>query len=484
MIGNFINQCMKKNENSLIGDTTNPMAYSTFGGLVHKHAANLRSLLKRKAKCVVYCEHEINAALAILAVWDADMTPIPMSPNYGTVHNLSILDLTKPHLIVTDSDGLIEQLNTDCSVYSLNTEENHITTSIDGEYDIDDDVALIMCTSGTTGVPKGAMITEKGLICNIKDISKYFPISNSDRILIARPLYHCAVLTGEFIISLFRGVNIYFIDSKYNPFNILEQIKNLNITVLCGTPTLFCHITKYSQKRGYDLKLKYAAVSGECLNNEQAKEIRAAFPNTHLFNVYGLTEASPRVCYLPSDLFDDFPGAVGKPLESVQIMIVDEEGKELKCNCDGELLVKGPNVMKGYYRKLSNDKVRNGWLYTGDIASIDDNGLLYIKSRVDDLIIKAGMNIYPKEIENEILKENCISDVLAYKIENNRGVQIGLRVILDKDFENLSLKDIYIICTQRLPEYQIPDKIEIVEFIEKNGSGKKNRKVVVDTNYN
>ena len=133
------------------------------------------------------------------------------------------------------------------------------------------DVALIMCTSGTTGKPKGAMITHSNLITNLTDISKYFGINDTDHILIARPLYHCAVLTGEFLISLIKGLRISFMTEGFVPTKILKKAKEAEVTVLCGTPTLLYHLSSINLKLKEPLVLKSIAVSGECMTEAVAK---------------------------------------------------------------------------------------------------------------------------------------------------------------------------------------------------------------------
>lgn len=152
-------------------------------------------------------------------------------------------------------------------------------------------VALIMSTSGTTGDPKGAMITQENLLANLRDIEAYFRLEDTDHILIARPLYHCAVLTGEFLFSLLRGVKITFTEAGFNPARLSRLISRGGITVLGGTPTLFYHLSGLIRRSG-KAPLRVMAVSGECMTRTVAEEMRGAFPQTLIYHVYGLTEAS------------------------------------------------------------------------------------------------------------------------------------------------------------------------------------------------
>ena len=308
------------------------------------------------------------------------------------------------------------------------------------------------------------MITHSNLITNLTDISKYFGINDTDHILIARPLYHCAVLTGEFLISLIKGLRISFMTEGFLPTKILKKAKEAEVTVLCGTPTLLYHLSSINLKLKEPLVLKSIAVSGECMTEAVAKVMRNAFPKTDIYNVYGLTEASPRVSYLSPDEFDNKSTSVGIPLSSLKAKVIDNE-----------LLITGNSIMKGYYNNLEATAraKQDGWLHTGDVAELDEQGNIYIKCRKDNMIIRAGMNIYPQEIENALKENENISDVLAYGVKNDTvSEKIHIKVV-----SSLSKAEIYNICKQKLFSYELPDVIEIVDEIPKNASGKVIRSV-------
>jgi acyl-CoA synthetase (AMP-forming)/AMP-acid ligase II len=215
------------------------------------------------------------------------------------------------------------------------------------------------------------------------------------------------------------------------------------------------------------------SISGECMSAEQGKIIRAAFPFARIYHVYGLTEACPRVSYLDPSLFDYYPDFVGRPLKSVSIMITDKEGNILPVGEEGLLWVKGNNVMLGYYNNHAKTKeiIKDDWLFTGDIAYMNSVGLLKIKGRADDMIIKAGMNIYPAEIEFEIKKDPRVREVVVFKNDTEMGIQIGMKI--SGGFS--SVDEVRELCKKCLSDYQIPNLIELVDEIPKNGSGKVSR---------
>ena len=431
---------LNKYENQIIRDANNQYTYREL--LLEAETLGERLKEYPTKKFGILCQTNLNTAKALLACFYANKTAVLLSHRYGDAHNKKIINTVNLTHLIRD----------------LSIDENGDYQSPD-DLDTLQDVALIMCTSGTTGTPKGAMITYQNLLTNLGDINAYFEINHTQRILISRPLYHCAVLTGEFLISLFKGLEIVFSDDDFNPAGILRKVEDENISVLCGTPTMFYHLCKYAKDHTYP-SLHSIVVSGECMTPQTAARMNDVFQNIRIYNVYGLTEASPRVSYLPPSLFAQYPTSVGYPLKSLMIKIED-----------GELCVKGNSIMKGYYNnpEATQRILRDGWLHTGDIAEINEHGMLFIKSRKDNMIIRAGMNIYPQEIENALREDPRILDVIAYgDKKDTTGQKICIKVVVD----NLSKREVYDICKKHLTLYQLPDMIEIVEKIPRNASGK------------
>ncbi len=466
----FILQQLNNNPNSIIFDSDRIFTYNEFKNIIASHGENLKKHLPFGAKCAVLCKSGLNCAISILACWYANIIPIPMSMNYGEHHCRNILDFTTPDMLITD-----DEMYPDFNKYNLLSCDFSLCNKQNIYKDNDlEDVAAIMCTSGTTGIPKGTLITIKGLHENIIKISKYFDINTNDKIMIARPLYHCAVFTGEFLVSIFKGVNIGFFDGKYDPNNILQFAIKEDITVLCGTPTLFNHISGFVKRAKLIHKIKKIALSGECLNRKTAEIIRGSFPYSDIYNVYGLTEASPRVSFLSPELFDNFSESVGLPLDGIEIIISDSGNNELPAYSKGMIMIKTPCIMKGYYKnKAATDKsIINGWLNTGDYGYKDENGYLYILSRVDDMIIKGGMNIYPKEIENQVISIEVIKECMAYGIKTDIGQEIAIDIVLNTEEKTVSKRDLVGLISDTLPSYQMPTKINIVNSLKRNASGK------------
>ena len=467
---NFILETMQNYPDSKLFSNEIIYTYSQIINMAEEHGEILKNKLHKTAKCAILCDSGINCFLAILSCWYAGLVPIPLSVNYGVENCIKIIELTQPDILIVDTDKYrLCPYQYNITNKNIVFEKNEIIRD-----DSLNDVAIIMCTSGTTGIPKGIMITNYGLRLNILKINDYFKINIKDRIMIARPVYHCAVLTGELLVSVFNGLDIGFLDEIYNPYSLLQFALKNNITILCGTPTLFNHLSELSQKNNIKHLIKKIAISGECLNKRNAINIRKGFPDAEIYNVYGLTEASPRVSYLPPEKYDAYSESVGIPLEGIQIKIVDQNYNELPINTKGLIMIKTPCIMKGYYKnpEMTKKVINNKWLNTGDIGFIDNNKYLYILSRADDMIIKGGMNIYPKEIETQIELITQIKECIAYGKKSVTGQVIALDILLNDEYKTMTKKEIMILLSTILPAYQMPSEINITDIIKKNASGK------------
>lgn len=446
---NYIKQHLQKHPEQTVSENAASMSFEDMAIWAEEFAKKLYGI----DCCAILCSSEMAASMALLACFAAEVTAVPLSMRYGETHCNKILDTISP-------DGIIMDTNGEITVYKLK----------DSQYIAPPEhPALIMCTSGTTGKPKGAMLSEKNIMTNVSDISEYFQMDTSDTILIARPLYHCAVLTGEFLTAIVRGANIRFYSEQFNPTRMLELIKEYKITTFCGTPTLLSIMARFNRGTAAQT-LKHICISGECMSAEGGMKISKSFPTCRIYHIYGLTEACPRVSYLPPEFFSERPDCVGIPLRSVSVKIINQANELCQANEEGLLFVKGDNVMLGYYRepKKTATVLKDGWLCTGDIALINDAGFIKIKGRNDDLIIKSGMNVYPAEIEGVLKQDSRVKEVLVYGYRDSIGTQIGMKLV--GDFS--STEEVKQLCMKVLPSFQIPTAIELMDELPKNGSGK------------
>ena len=442
---------------------------------LRNRAKSLGAILARRIPpggcCGVLCKSEKNAGLLLLALVCAGVTAVPLSVRYGKLHCQTILQKVRPCMLLSDDGEASEWVDFNIPIVLLDelyTENWQISSRNDPNLW---DVAAVMCTSGTTGEPKGILLTYANIRANLQDIEAYFDLNPDDRILILRPLYHAAVLTGEFLLALTKGASIRFVNGAFSPAGILSQIREGGITALCATPTLLSLLCKTAARRGGLPGLTSVVASGECMTQSVWEELSRSLTKARIYHVYGLTEASPRVAYQISSQ-SDAPLSAGRPLLSVRLGILRED-KTITSSGQGELLVQGPNVMKGYLNDpaATSRALEGGWLHTGDLVRIDSRGRLFLLGRKDHLIIRAGMNIYPQEIENALLRSGAVREAMAYGGPGPEGrQQIVLRVVPNE--EDATPGGILAACRRTLPGYQIPDRIELVKTLPKNGSGK------------
>lgn len=474
MMWKYIKSNLEKNACSKVKDYNNSKVY-TYIELLNKieNIGNENDLsMFSGAKCVILCKQTIESVKALLFCWKVGMIAIPLSFHYGKVNCRNIIDIVKPDIIISDESNICKEYE---DILSCKLEEIELFKDI---YILKEDmlqnVELMMCTSGTTGNPKVIMFSAKAIQKNIELILDYFTINNKDTMLICRPIYHCAVLVGELLLSFVVGTNIVLYSDGYNPFILASILKNNNITVMCGTPTIFKGISECLKHRNIKGKVKMIALSGEYLLLEYAQEIRKCFPEANIFNVYGLTEAGPRVSYLSPEMFDRIPQSVGKPLKGVKIKIVCENEEKVDKTKLGQIWIQTPSLMLGYYKDVekTKEKIQKGWFATGDVGVMDEENNLYILGRSDDMIIKAGMNIYPQEVEKEILKLEDIKAVLVYGKLTEKGEEIIAEVILQDKYKVETDYDIMRKMSYILPEYMMPVQVLIVEDFIRNASGK------------
>ena len=343
---------------------------------------------------------------------------------------------------------------------TTNYEYIHRVVKTDIAYETIKDLAFLMFTSGTTGVPKGVMLTHENIISNLQYIETYFDLSSVKSICVARPLVHIAVLTGEILYALCCGLTIYFYEESFMPQRLLSYFVKNEIDVFCATPTLYQTLCLVAKNKSFPIKI--GVLSGEVLTVSTGKTLVDNFPDTKFYNVYGLTEHSPRVsALLPKD-FVKKPNSVGKAIGEVQLKMVD-----------GELWVKSASVMKGYYldTRKTQEKIKNGWLLTGDRAHFDNDGYLYIDGRKDEMLIKAGINVYPEEIESTVKELSGVTDCLVYGEKSENGTIICMDYIGTLDIQALRKRLVGI-----MNPNIVPNKIRQVDALARTASGKKLRK--------
>ncbi|HEY4601490.1 MAG TPA: fatty acid--CoA ligase family protein [Cerasibacillus sp.] len=343
------------------------------------------------------------------------------------------------------------------------------------------DNAIILYTSGTMGQPKGAMLTHENVYSNARDVGTYLEMSSDDRVVATLPIFHVFALTVVVNAPLFRGATVLLLP-RFSPKEVFEVIRERKATVFAGVPTMYNFLYQFEEGKREDYESIRLSISGgsslpvSLLHNFEEKF------NTRISEGYGLSEASPVTCFNPIDR-ERVPGSIGMSIVNVENKVVDTEGNEVPKGDIGELIVRGPNVMKGYYKmpEETNAVLKDGWLYTGDMAREDENGYFYIVDRKKDMIIVGGYNVYPREVEEVLYKHPDIIECAIIGIPDvELGEAVSAHIVLKKD-SDLDIQGIIDFCSQHLVKYKVPTDINFTDELPKNTTGKILRRSLKDT---
>ncbi len=326
----------------------------------------------------------------------------------------------------------------------------------------DDDVAVIMYTSGTTGRPKGVTLTHRNLGSNVRSIATTNRVTRDEVALSALPLSHSYGLTMSLLPALagMRSILMRWFD----PESVFRYTENFHVRTIPGVPTMFIQLLNHPHAPRFNVRSWKRLQSGAAPLDE---EILHAFHEkfgAYLYEGYGLTEASPVVCcqrpHLPLK-----PGSVGPPIDGVEVEIRDDYGRVLPPGSPGEIAVRGPNVMKGYLDdpEATALALREGWLYTGDIGYLDGDGYLYIVDRKKDLIISGGFNLYPSEVEGVLLRHPAVKEAAAVgQPDPVRGEVVHAFVTLREGTE-ITEAELIEFARKSLVYYKCPSRVSFIE---------------------
>jgi long-chain acyl-CoA synthetase len=343
-----------------------------------------------------------------------------------------------------------------------------------------EDLATLQFTGGTTGVSKGVMLTHGNLSKNVQQVSKWFPTfgRGNEIAMGALPFFHSFGMTTVMNLSLFNGYNIILIP-RPDAQVLLEMTDAYKPTFMPLVPTLFVGMLRHPELKKFNLKSIKGCFSGAApLALETIKEFESA-TGSQICEGYGLSETSPVATVNPYGGKTKV-GSIGLPISDTQLKIVDLDtgNKEMKVGEPGEVLIKGPQVTNGYYKKPEETKktIKDGWLYTGDIGTMDEEGYFFIVDRKKDMIIAGGYNIYPRDIDEVLYQHPKVSEGCAIGVPDPyRGETVKVFVVL-KEGQTATEKEIIDFCKQKLAPYKVPKLVEFVPSLPKSGVGKILRK--------
>jgi len=465
---------------------------------INRYASNLASFfvenrIGRGDRVIIYLENSPEAVISIFGALMAGGAFSVVNQTIKAAKFRYILQNCSPAFIVTDISkvDMLAEFQRDLDLPPILTVDgsSHLSTDFRKVIErdtpppnvrlVDLDLAAIIYTSGSTGDPKGVTLTHRNMVTAAKSITTYLENVTSDIVLSVLPLSFDYGLYQALMTFLFSGTLV--LEKKFGyPYQLVKLIQSKGVTGFPCVPTMMAILLQLEKLSGKELaSVRYISNTGAALPPAYIPRLKKIFPNAKIYSMYGLTECK-RVSYLPPDWVDRKPDSVGVPMPNTEVYVVDDEGVFKQRDGVGQLVVRGSNVMQGYWNDpLATDRVlkpgRFPWekvLYTGDLFRIDEDGFLYFMGRLDDIIKVRGERVSPKEIENVIYR---LEDVVETRVTPVPDEILGNAIkveIVTRQESSITIDDILRHCRENLEDLMVPKYVEIVESLPKSEAGK------------
>jgi long-chain acyl-CoA synthetase len=463
----------------------------TYGQVYRKACAVswvlLESGVKKGDRVILFCGNSIQYVEGFFGILGMNAIAVPINPVKLTENIRYIIEKCAPTLVLycNVTAGRAKKIFEDVELRAINIDEMHNTEEITVaacteetqdycDSDPNND-AVLLFTSGTTSQPKGVTLSHGNLLANTFAINTYLNLRSEDSILMTLPFSY-SYGNSILLTHAMAGATIIIENSSSYPSRVLEAIKKHKVTGFSTVGSyihlMINYIKNIPEPVNFFESLKYITFAGESTDYDDICYLTENYPGLKVYVMYGQTEASARLSYLSPDLLHVKKGSVGKGLINVELKVVNEEGQKVKPGEVGEILARGPSIMKGYWADsdATNKVIRDGWLHTGDIATVDQDGYIYIRGRMNDMIKFMGHRISPLEIENVINSCPFIKESAVIESRQNGISCIKAVLILE---EGKCLTDaVKQSINMALPTYMRPQIYEVAKALPRTDNGK------------
>ncbi len=431
-------------------------------------------------RVLLICQNSPEFIISYLGIIRAGATVIPLNITLTPEEIKYIIKDAQAKLVVVHDKivkAVASKLKLDLSKHvniDLAVINNDFIDSIKDSPSADNEeraeIASFLYTSGTTGYPKGAMLTHNNLISNVKSLQEIGNLTEKDNMLCVLPMFHSFAWTTSVILPLYAGSKVT-IQSTFKPREIVDIIAKEKATIFCGAPAMYTMLIQLGSMQAFKT-LRFVVSGGSSLPEKILTSFEEKF-EVPLVEGYGLSEASPVVTMNPIEGIRK-PGSIGLPLPGVDVKLVDEDLKEVRVGEIGEIAVKGPNVMKGYFNmpEETENTMFDNWLLTGDMGKRDEDNYYYIIDRKKELIVVSGFNVYPKEVESAIYSYPDVKECAVIGAPDESRGEIVKALIVSDDNKEINIKDVKKHLKERLAPYKRPRVIELTDELPKNATGK------------
>jgi fatty-acyl-CoA synthase len=379
----------------------------------------------------------------------------------------------KDYIIVKRGTG-----SQDSKLKGSKSYENLVATYPDSEPGVDevkmgDDLAIIY-TSGTTGRPKGAVHTHEATLWNAANQIIHIGLRTDEIVLVWGPLYHVGGLYDFSFPMFYTGGKMAML-REFDPVIMMETIDRERVTILIAVPTILRMMLALPNFKEYDKSsLHILMVAGEPVDIDFIKQVMAHFPHSEIIQGYGLTEGISFSTVLDSKYAIEKIGSIGKPFWGVELRVVDEQGNVVGVGEVGEIVQRGTHTMRGYWKlpKETEDIFKGGWMHTGDLAKVDEDGFIFLVARKKDMIRSGGENIYPAEIEAVLYSSPKIFEAAVIGVPDKKWVEVVKAYVVLKPEQTMTEEEVIELCKKNLASYKKPQYVEFVDALPKTAVGK------------
>ncbi len=469
-------------------------------------AGKLRSTsVKPGDRVMIYLDNSVEYAAALFAVFCVNAIAVPVNKDLSVNNLRHIYNETEPKVIMSNK-LLMSRLEDNADIQGCiflgvdfideaahclykgredtGTAYGATTTEATGKVycnpvaaipEADDSApAMIIYTSGTTKLPKGVTLTHRNLFANTVSILQYLKLTHEDSVL-ATISFTYSYGSSVLMTHIKAGGTIIIENRSAYPLIVLEQLANTRVTGFSTLGSYLNRLLKQDNIRAEHFEhLHYVTLAGERTNQEDIERLSQLAPHIKIFNMYGQTEACARLSYLEPEMLQEKAGSIGRGIAGVKLRVVTEDGRDVVPGETGEVIACGANIMKGYWNNEASTRevIRDGWLYTGDLAEMDRDGYIYLKGRKDDIIKHLGHRISPSEIEAVIDTCEDVSESAVVGIYDGAMIKLKAYVVAKDKLKAPDLEKILLYTRKVLPPFKRPQLLELIQELPKTANGK------------